>query len=395
MMKKWMSLLLTTTFVLSMRFVAVALEPPESQEEYEVIISETVAESTQSTTPLLTATPVQSSEEGSAQETPLPQESLAVEPAEEVEFDDPQVPLGDGMPQEDSITVESDIIEETVTDETLPVTQISLYVKWEYDLQSCEEPSDTKAVKLKAVSEQDLSGLKLQWQVATKTQAQLKEGEEEWADVDGETGASFAFAANDQMRHWRWRLRATQENGAVSLSNEASLPVAIAKPETEIEEGDIPLDVEEKEQSSERVIPWSTISYLSDIPEEEITFGTEIMLSAEIFYACDGMQLQWQYLSEQSTEAWQSVEGAIETTHRYIIDETNYQNIWRLLITVEATEVAQNNEDDAPIAAEGQEPSDMENPIVPETIDFPITLIPVADDSLEEVAAINTDEASE
>jgi hypothetical protein len=195
----------------------------------------------------------------------------------------------------------------------------------------------------------------LQWQVAIKPAEELKENEEEWANIPGAHGLTYTFVVADGMEIWRWRLRVDLAEGEAIYSEEMTLPDIADEPAEEVEE------------ETEATLPVANITFTANAPADEITEGTEITLSAEIENPREGMLLQWQHMpaeAELTEGAWVSVEGAVESSYAYMLGEENEGWLWRLLITVpepeavaEATDFDEES-DEARIVGVGSEISE-------------------------------------
>jgi hypothetical protein len=196
-------------------------------------------------------------------------------------------------------------------------------------------------ITLEAEIDTEMEGLRLQWQVATKPAEELKENEREWEDIPGAHGLRHTFTVKEGMQTWRWRLRIRLPDGEMMYSDELMLPpMQEAEPKEAISDAAKPLD-----------LPVAHITLMAGVPEEEITFGTQIELIAEIENPHEGMLLQWQFMpaeEELAEDAWRDVPGATGSTHAYMLGEENEGWLWRLLVTMpEAL-------DGAPESAEGE-----------------------------------------
>lgn len=173
----------------------------------------------------------------------------------------------------------------------------------------------------------------LQWQVATKPAQDLLEGEPEWANLSGKTGTKYTFTVQEDMQTWRWRLCVTAPDSGKIHSEEMRLPKLTAMKEGSVlfDESETPLGV-----VSVPPLPVATITLTANVPLDEIAYGDEVTLLAEIRNPCEGMLLQWQYTTsdtEAMEEEWIDAAGARTSSYTYIITEENEGWLWRLLIT--------------------------------------------------------------
>jgi hypothetical protein len=180
--------------------------------------------------------------------------------------------------------------------------------------------------------------------VAATPTEDLKTNEEEWANIPGAGGLGYAFVVADGMQAWRWRLRVSLPEGEAVYSEEMTLPDIAArndkdKSAEEPEEAALPEALPEDETLVEtpEVLPVANITFTANVPNDEITIGTEITLLSEIENPREGMLLQWQYLpadAEGTKEVWQDIPEATGDAYTYALNEENAGWLWRLLITV-------------------------------------------------------------
>lgn len=225
-------------------------------------------------------------------------------------------------------------VEETAVTESEPIA-VSILLKWDYSTED-DLIRIGNDITLVAELKDEAASLPLQWQVASKPTQDLVEGEPEWEDISGAHGQKYIFTVKEGMQSWRWRLRVATPDGGMVYSDEMRLPkLAQAEGELEIiDDPETPLGV------GGMPLPIAAIALSATVPLDEITFGDEVMLTADIANPCEGMLLQWQYIPdgvEPAEEAWQSIEGATETIYSYVMNEENTGWLWRLLITVPET----------------------------------------------------------
>jgi len=207
-----------------------------------------------------------------------------------------------------------------------PGLLLDFTVRWAFDAHDGSlRLGDTIALEAEIVSE--TAGLQLQWQVATKPTKLLEENEDEWADIPGARDLKHTFIIEEGMQLWRWRLLIGLSSGEVAFSGETMLPLVASADEAEAQEEAV-LGAEDIDG-----LPTAKITFATDVPADEITFGTRIELIAEIENPRAGMVLQWQYMPEEE-ETWQDISGATESIYFYVFDEENAGWLWRLLITV-------------------------------------------------------------
>lgn len=241
-------------------------------------------------------------------------------------------------------TEDTAIGEPRVDDEMSPIVPsiaLSVTVTWKMSKDDDALDYDDE-ITLQAEIAPELDGLWLQWQVATKATENLKEDEPEWADISGAHGYKHKFAVKDGMQSWRWRLCITTPDGESTYSDEIMLPAIGEEAVQNAADGEI--------APEEEPLPVARIIFSANAPEDEIIYGTEIQLTAEIENPREGMLLQWQHMpadAELAEDAWISVEGATESSYAYMLDEKNEGWLWRLLITT--PEANETNE----AAAEG------------------------------------------
>lgn len=191
------------------------------------------------------------------------------------------------------------------------------------------------------------------WQVLTNPANTSGEQDTQWQDVPNETKAQYTFVAKDNMKNWKWRVCAITSDGQSIYSNEISLPEGtteeavpdFALPESADEESganDTDTTATPSEATSAPaatageatpLLPSAEIRVMTDAPNEEIQYGTQITLTATILHPVDGMTLQWQYLHDED-EAWIEVEGANEAEYSFVMNEENEGKAWRVLITL-------------------------------------------------------------
>ncbi len=87
-------------------------------------------------------------------------------------------------------------------------------------------------------------------------------------------------------------------------------------------------------------LPTRSITVTSDLEEyPEIFYGMRETLTAELenFTEDDEYTIKWQYSTDRG-ETFIDIEGAEQLSYRYIIDESNSNNIWRILIQLVSNE---------------------------------------------------------
>ena len=321
-------------------------EIPPSQEEKPEMTAENEAELTLS----------------EVSETTIPREAAASNA--EAHIVALESPINDGRIENnanDSLLLEMNDTAETPVLEEREAEPFIFVLRWEYDLE--KEPF-SEVIKLRADSDQGLSNVQLQWQVAKKPQAQLHETEEEWTNVENEKTSWLEISANIRMADWRWRLKVTQVDGTHSFTDGALLPgdfVVLLKEASEMEArtegtvGETLLEITVDGQN----IPLPTISFTTDSPENEIYIGSNVLLIAEIQNIQENMTTQWQFF-DAALEEWLDVEGATRSEYSYIVDEVNCLYLWRLLVTLQKvdevvadlTETARESESDSKLETE-------------------------------------------
>jgi hypothetical protein len=292
----------------------------------------------QQSTPI--ATPAKTVADQAADEATPPPESTAPSADKDDNEADMDSPPETGEPGAPSPTedkadenAEDDINEDALVELQPESIAVSITLKWDIstddDLLRVGDP-----ITLTAEITTEAANLNLQWQVATKPAQDLAEDEPEWANLSGKIGTKYTFTVQEGMQSWRWRLCVTTPDGGAVYSEEMRLPkLTTAEDESVLlDDSDIPLGV-----ASIPPLPTATIILTANIPLDEIVFGDEVTLAAEIHNPREDMQLQWQYIpsnTEPAEEAWLSIAGATESRYTYIVDEGNESRLWRLLITV-------------------------------------------------------------
>jgi len=285
----------------------------------EVIPTESPVSAEQQTDSALTPEPAPQEKEpdtqGSEQPTAPPADPPADEtPEEEEDADQPTLEPKETEPALDSNEEPSEM-------------QLNFIVRWVVDA-----PNGVllwgDEFTLEAEICPEMTGLQLQWQVATKPATDLAEDEPEWVDISGASDLTHTFTTEKDMRTWRWRLRVSLAEGDTVYSQEMTLPhIASAEEDESLDEEAMP-DSEDADE-----LPVAKITFIANMPEDEITYGTQIELFAEILNPREDMLLQWQYMPEEE-DAWQDISGATEIVFTYVLDEENAEWLWRLLITV-------------------------------------------------------------
>ena len=201
----------------------------------------------------------------------------------------------------------------------------------------------------------EMENLAMQWQVAMKPAQDLAEDESEWVNLSGKTGPKYTFTVQEGMQSWCWRLFVTTPDGGSVYSEEMRLPKLMTQEEESglLDDPDAPLSV-----ASIPPLSTATITLTANIPLDEIAFGDEVTLLAEIHNPCEGMLLQWQYApsdTEATEEEWIDIDGAGSSSYTYIINEENEGWLWRLLITVPEGVEAEIEPEEIDIAGEQAE----------------------------------------
>lgn len=94
----------------------------------------------------------------------------------------------------------------------------------------------------------------------------------------------------------------------------------------------------EEETSIEIVLPERSVSVCA-IYEEPLHFGDTIILHAVLEgYENTVYTIQWQVSKDNAN--WQNIEGAASLSYSFIITENNYQNYYRIAVTLIGIEVA-------------------------------------------------------
>lgn len=333
-------------------------QPEETVEEFETVTPEVIEKETQSQSESLTvpADTVTPKKQDSLETANIENLDNSIELATPAPSEEPTDPIEQPTTEDTNAPDETSLEEESEPEEANDIP-VAFTVRWTYEIDALPHSME---ITLKAESYQGFSAVKIRWQAAKKEQAQLKEDEEEWVDIASETTATLVFALKEEMLNWRWRLHVIQTDGTSSFSDEMRLPEDVGAllltdtPTPSPEETALPEDSKatpdeaaDDEMLDEAVletplpqpeieeitVPWATITFTAEEPDQELTLGSAVLLQAEIFNTCDNMQTQWQYF-DQSAETWMDVQDATELTYRYVLDEANCLHIWRLLITV-------------------------------------------------------------
>jgi len=270
--------------------------------------------------------------------TPLP----PIEPIE-----DADTPLPSEEPTEETTVIPDATTEppEAATDQVQPAEEaentepIEIQLKWHISAEDGRLCVGDE-ITLNATVEPKPEDIRLQWQVATKPAKELKESEEEWKDIADRKDFNNQFIIQEEMQSWRWRLVVIDIDNNETISEEKKLPASI-------EEARLPQEIEQPPENSnepiteltddpiieEILLPRADVTFTANVPADEITFGTEITLTAHIENSCEGMQTQWQYF-DADAQVWADVADATRLEYRFILTEENCIYLWRLLVTV-------------------------------------------------------------
>lgn len=276
------------------------------------------------------------------------QETLAAIPEESATSNATE---GESAPSPAQDVNQEELLEQT-EEEALPIPSptfwnISIYTSLTWDL-SAEDGLLYVGDEVALVAElnAEAEGLGLQWQVAIKSASELNEDETEWSDIFGAQGTKYTFTVKHGMQKWRWRLQAAATSMEPVYSEEMRLPKIVEQVKEKLLPGE-----------GAQLLPFANIALTAAIPFDEIVYGTEVTLVADIENPREGMLLQWQHMpadAELSGDAWVSIDGATETSYAYVLDEGNESWLWRLLITVPEDVTAENSlEVESTIGEEG------------------------------------------
>lgn len=363
MKRKVLALMLIA--MLTLTIVPACAEPDEQVPEQATTVAQDISDP---------VTPAEETPEAEPEKSPEPADSDAVDVPNEPEAEaTPEVTTAPETPVEPEpvvtdtpvvtdapapeVTEDPVLPEETapaapeVTDEPAPEeTAEPFAAKVRIALRNSGEPCYYgDEVTLWAVVTEANAAYTVVWQYYNEA-ARVDLGENPWVDCGD--GMELRFIANEVNTARTYRVVL---NGAV-ISGEYRMPEVTARPEEPDEavepeteeplapevtedaapEAEEPAAEEAPEFDAESLLaPDRSIAIHAVWEGEQLHFGDETTLIAELSgYDNATYTVQWQ--TSKDGLAWTDVEGATELSHTMIVSEENYQDRWRLIVTVTA-----------------------------------------------------------